>query len=66
MGHLPDGTKWYLAELVMEINVEGAGRKIVHRNLTLVRADCPDEAYEKANGFGHSGETPMRVLLENM
>lgn len=48
---------WYLAELVMEIMVEGDPRNVVHQNLTLIRADSPDEAYDKALRLGRDGET---------
>lgn len=57
MGHIPTDAEWYLAELVMEITVSGAERNVVHRNLTLVRANSPDEAYEKAVQYGHKAET---------
>lgn len=50
-------TGWYLAELVMEIVVEGDPRNVVHQNLTLVRADSADEAYNKALRLGRDGET---------
>jgi hypothetical protein len=58
MAFIPDDAEWYLAELVEEIDVEDDPRNLVWRNLTLVRADSPDEAYEKkALRFGHEGET---------
>ena len=48
---------WYLAELVMKIIVADDPRNVVHQNLVLVRADAPEEAYEKALHFGKSSET---------
>jgi hypothetical protein len=48
--------EWYLAELVMKITVAGDPRKVVHQNLTLIRAGSPDEAYEKAINFGKDAE----------
>ena len=57
MGHIPKHAEWYLAELVEEITVLGAERNVVHRNLVLIRADSPDQAYNKAIYFGHKAET---------
>lgn len=44
---------WYLAELVLKIFVEGDERRVVHKNLMLVRADTAAEAYEKAVEMGN-------------
>jgi len=53
----------------MEITIAGATRNVVHRNLTLVRADSPAEAYDKSIGFGYAGETsydnPAGKLVEH-
>ena len=49
-------TRWYLAEIVMEITVEGDRRKVVHQNLTLVSANSAEEAYEKALIIGRDEE----------
>jgi hypothetical protein len=57
MAFIPQDAEWYIAELVEEIQVEDDPRNVVLRNLTLIRADSPDEAYEKALRFGHEGET---------
>jgi len=57
MAYVPKDAKWYLAELVQEIRVEDDPRNVVWRNLTLIRADSPDEAYDKALRFGHDGDT---------
>ena len=54
------GTKtamWYLAELVLKIIVADDPRNLVHQNLVLIRADAPEEAYEKALHFGKTSET---------
>jgi hypothetical protein len=56
MPRIPIDTKWYLAELVMEFDVAGE-RPLVHVNTTLIRADSPDEAYQKARHFGEGGES---------
>ncbi|GCE27142.1 hypothetical protein KDA_26260 [Dictyobacter alpinus] len=52
MAYIPDNVKWYLAELVEEIKVEGDNENIVHNNLILIRADSPEEAYTKALAKG--------------
>src|SRR5256885_6358255 len=57
MAHIPPGTNWYLAELIMEITVEQEQRNVVHRNLHLLRADTPDAAYQKAHELGRKSET---------
>lgn len=56
MAYIPKDAKWYLAWLVQEIIVEDDPRNIVHINLMLVRADSPDEAYEKAIELGKASE----------
>jgi len=47
---------WYVADLVMEITVSGESRNVVHRNLYLVSASTPDEAYQKALKIGSRSE----------
>jgi Domain of unknown function (DUF4288) len=56
MGYIPKDAKWYLARLVQEITVEGDPRNVVHTNLVLIRADSPEEAYQKALELGAQGE----------
>lgn len=56
MGYIPKDAKWYLARLVQEITVEGDPRNVVHTNVVLVRADSPEEAYQKALHLGAQGE----------
>ena len=56
MGYIPENAKWYLADIVQEITVEGDPRNVVHTNLILVRADSPEEAYEKAMELGTAGD----------
>jgi hypothetical protein len=57
MGHIPEDAKWFLADIVMEIVVQGDSRNVVHVNTTLVRAYSPFEAYERAQELGVQGET---------
>ena len=56
MAYIPENAKWYLATLIEEIAVEGDSRNVVHKNLVLVRADCPEKAYEKALELGRKSE----------
>ena len=55
MGYIPKSAKWYLADIVQQITVEGDPRSVVHTNLVFVRADSPEEAYEKALELGADG-----------
>ena len=48
--------EWFLADLIMEILIEGERRNVVHRNLFLVSASSPEEAYDKALRIGHEHE----------
>ena len=57
MGYIPQDAEWYIAELVMEITVQGARYNVVHRNLILINAHSPDEAYSKAIDNGKNAET---------
>ena len=57
MGFVPADAEWYLAELMQELTVEEGSRNVVWRNLTLVHANSPDEAYEKALSLGPAGDT---------
>jgi|SRR5271167_3592861 hypothetical protein len=56
MAHIPSGAVWYVGEIVVEISVEGETSSIMHKNLTLIRADSADEAYQKALRLGHESE----------
>jgi len=68
MGYIPEDAEWYLAELVMEITVHGGRCNVIHRNLTLINAHSPDEAYSRAIRVGQEGETryknPKDQLVE--
>lgn len=56
MAYIPADAKWYLAEIVEEFRIESEPENVVHTNTVLVRADSPEEAYEKAIALGKSGE----------
>jgi uncharacterized protein DUF4288 len=56
MGYILKAAKWYLADIVEQITVEGDPRNVIHTNRVLVRADSPEEAYQKALELGAAGE----------
>jgi hypothetical protein len=55
MAYIPRNTGWYIAEIIDEIIVEGDVRNVVHRNLTLIHASSPGEAYDHAVELGQQG-----------
>jgi Domain of unknown function (DUF4288) len=57
MAFIPENAKWYLATMVEEITVEDDSRNVVHKNYILIRADSPEEAYEKARELGKNSDT---------
>ncbi len=66
MGFVPKDAEWYLAEIVQEITVIGDPTNVVSRNLTLVHADSPDDAYEKAILLGRSGDTEYKNSADQL
>jgi len=56
MAFIPADAKWYLATMIEQITVEGDGRNVVHKNYVLIRADSPEDAYEKAHDLGKKRE----------
>ncbi len=42
MGYIPEDAKWYIAELVMEFQIESDSRNVVHVTIVLIRADSPE------------------------
>ncbi len=52
MAYIPDNAKWFLAELVHEIQVQGSKRNVVHINYTLIEAATPEMAYRRATELG--------------
>jgi hypothetical protein len=52
MAYIPRNAEWYVAEIINEIVVEDDVRNVVHRNLTLIHASSPDEAYDRAIELG--------------
>jgi hypothetical protein len=68
MAYIPKDAKWYLAEIVMAVTVEGDPRKVIHTNFVLVRADSPDEAFERAVALGEDSaliyDNPSKKRVE--
>jgi hypothetical protein len=56
MAYVPVDAKWYIAELVEEVTVEGDPRNVVHKNFLLIRAGSPEDAYQKATALGRESE----------
>src|SRR5690348_13398603 len=57
MAYIPEDAKWYLAEIVEEITVQDDPRNVVHKNVVLIRAECPEDAYQKALELGNGKNT---------
>jgi hypothetical protein len=53
-------SKWYVAELIVEIRVEDDVRNIVHRNLALVEANSADNAYERTTALGRDSDVQYK------
>jgi hypothetical protein len=56
MAYIPQDAKWYLADVVMQIRIDGEPRSVVHVNTLLVRADSPEQAYDEAIALGRAAE----------
>lgn len=56
MDYIPPQPKWYVAELVEEFLLEDNPNNVIHINMILVRADSPNEAYDRAIWFGGGKE----------
>ena len=63
MGYIPKGAKWWIADLIEEITVQGNPRNLVHRNTVLIRADSSEEAYTKALRLGREGNSSYENAL---
>ncbi|WP_435020398.1 DUF4288 domain-containing protein [Tundrisphaera sp. TA3] len=56
MESIPEDARWYLANLILEIRIEGDPRNVIHINTRLIKADTPELAYRKAVDLGRAGE----------
>ncbi len=54
MARRPRKMKWFVADLVMEIKVEGDARNVVHVNTVLVHAEDIEHAYKRSVELGRS------------
>jgi hypothetical protein len=57
MAYIPADARWYIAEVVERLKVQGDPRAVVHVNLYLVEASGPAMAYRKALALGKAAET---------
>ncbi|MGD0676512.1 MAG: DUF4288 domain-containing protein [Polyangiaceae bacterium] len=56
MAHIPRDARWYIAEIVERILVQGDPGAVVHVNLCLIEATGPAIAYRKALALGNAAE----------
>ena len=56
MAFIPTDARWYLADIILELRIVGDSRNLVQVNTHLVEAGSPEEAYDKAQTLGRSGE----------
>ena len=56
MGSTSRSGQWYVADLVLAIDVRGDERSVTHVETLLVRATTPEEAYTAAMHLGHEHE----------
>lgn len=56
MAYIPPRAKWYIAEIVEHLRVQGDRRAVVHVNLCLIEATGPANAYRKALALGRAAE----------
>jgi hypothetical protein len=52
MAYVPKNAEWFLANLVLEIRVEGSRRNVVHINHVIIHARSPEDAYARAMRLG--------------
>ncbi|MGB8772166.1 MAG: DUF4288 domain-containing protein [Candidatus Korobacteraceae bacterium] len=50
---IDSAAEWHIAELVLKITVEGDERNLVQKNLMLIKANSPADAYDKAIILGN-------------
>lgn len=56
MAYVPENTRWYLADIVLEHQIEGDARNVIHINTVLVRANSPERAYARAMKLGREAD----------
>jgi hypothetical protein len=56
MAYIPRDARWYVAELIERIQVQGDRRVVIHVNVCLIEATGPARAYRKALALGKAAE----------
>jgi hypothetical protein len=56
VAYIPADAKWYLADIVIDHQIDGDPRHVVHVELILIRADSPEQAYAEAERIGRESE----------
>lgn len=58
MPHIPRDAKWFIADLVVEMNINSGitNDNVIHVNIMLVQAGSAEEAYAKALELGRAYE----------
>lgn len=56
MADSPDAARWYIAELIEELILDGNVRNVIHRKTRVIFADSQEDAYEKALSLSQEHE----------
>jgi hypothetical protein len=56
MADSPETARWYIAELVEELILDGNIRNVIHRKTRVIFADCHEDAYQKALSLSQEHE----------
>ncbi len=56
MADSPETARWYIAELVEELILDGNIRNVIHRKTRVIFADCQEDAYQKALSLSQEHE----------
>src|SRR5437764_565551 len=51
------GVSWYLADLVVQFDVQDDPRGVVHVNTCLIEAESPEDAHDKALRLGKDAQS---------
>lgn len=56
MADSPETARWYIAELVEELILDGNVKNVIHRKTRVIFADSHEDAYEKALSLSQEHE----------
>jgi len=56
MADSPETPRWYIAELVEELILDGNVKNVIHRKTRVIFADSHEDAYEKALSLSQEHE----------